>query len=80
MTKSSLYIIVVGNFLPGCTGHDFGVLKRQVVPVKVDIGYGQSKVHQVDHVVGLAARQPQQKVLWLYIPSLTEMCQIMYCI
>jgi hypothetical protein len=58
--------------LPGCTGHDFGVLEREVVPLKVDIGDGQPKVHQVDHVVGLAAGQPQQKVLWLYVPSLTE--------
>jgi|688.fasta_scaffold412100_1 hypothetical protein len=68
LTNSTLYIIVVGNFLPGCTGHDFGVLKREVVPVKVQVGDGQPKVHQVDHVVGLAAGQPQQKVLWLYIP------------
>jgi hypothetical protein len=72
LTNSTLYIIVVGNFLPGCTGHDFGVLKREVVPVKVQVGDGQPKVHQVDHVVGLAAGQPQQKVLWLYIPSLKE--------
>jgi hypothetical protein len=77
LTNSSLYIIVVGNYfsfkLPGCTGHNFGVLKREVVPVKVDIGDGQPTVHQVNHVVGLAGGQPQQKVLWLYVPSLTEM-------
>jgi hypothetical protein len=77
-----LFLTVAGNFflikLPGCSGHDLGVLKREVVPVKVDIGDGQPKVHQVDHVVGLAAGQPQQKVLWLYIPSLTEI-GVKYC-
>ena len=36
--------------------------------MNVQVGDGQPKVHQVDHVVGLAAGQPQQKVLRLDIP------------
>ena len=40
--------------------------------MNVQVGDGQPKVHQVDHVVGFAAGQPQQKVLRLDIPAIIE--------
>jgi len=44
----------------------------------VQVVDGQPEVHQVDHVEGLAARQTQQKVLWLYVPEFRKLLEAIH--